>query len=512
MGWTAYYQVLRTTPLADQEIVELAELVRRQQKQAWDAETFFIRVAKSSRSDQVIVDGWNKISEHDIPRLETALGELMRIVGGELRVNDDYGVISKTAQPLLIERDELVCPTDIVPARPIEVTATDIGGLLDALTQTDVDAQRDDLRKRLAQLDARHVALACYARYFAGNNYHLLRVLDDALQRLPDATSVAPEFLAVWRQPKGKYFYGDMPLPERFVTELGRVPEIVEQWKTDIAEAVGGSDDDIVLRRAEKALDLLSRATIRPLIELIRERRSRQLSDRERLWLFAGAHRALAERRDPRAVPTLLHYIGSYKHHGGLSRIIDELVEIAPERVRPYVLRLARRGVHRESCITWLRKLGGEEEQHLVAVLTERGSAPIHERAIDVDLDTRHAALRELAGRKEPSTFVSLVLAESLDKFLRARTDWAFLPFSWWEWKGIVPDDVLQETTAKKLKWIDVVGNRQLGPQVIWPEVEPVMTSGAASVSATYPSENLDLDSTTLAAFIDEETAMLAQL
>src|SRR5688572_7687499 len=103
MGWTAYYQVLRATPLVDQEIVELAELMRRQRKQAWDAETFFIRVAKSSRSDQVIIDGWNKISEHDIPRLEIALGELTRIVGGELRVNDDYGAISKTAKPLVVE-------------------------------------------------------------------------------------------------------------------------------------------------------------------------------------------------------------------------------------------------------------------------------------------------------------------------------------------------------------------------------------------------------------------------
>jgi hypothetical protein len=512
MGWTAHYQVLRATPLAEREIETLAELARRQHKQAWDAEPFYIAVAKTSRTDQVIIHGWNKISEHDLPRLEAALIELTRVVGGELRVLDDYGVFKKTAKPLDVEWDEFVDPTDLVAARPIEVTATDVNGLLDAHAATDVDDQRKELGNRLAQHDAKEVALACYARYFAGNGYHMRRVLHDALERLDDPTSVATAFLDVWRKPSGKYFYGDMPLPDRFVAGVARVPDLVEQWKKDVQEAVDGGDEDIVVRRAEKALDLLSRASIRPLVELIRERRGKNLSDRERLWVFAGAHRALAERRDPRAVPTLLHYIGSYKHFGGLTKIIDELVEVAPERVRPFVLIFARRGVYRERCIEWLRKLGGEEEQHLVAVLSERGSASIFERAIDVDMDTRHAALRELAARKDRSMFVSLVLAESLDKFLRARTDWAFLPFSWWEWKDILPDDVVQATTAKKLKWMDVVGNKQLGPQVIWPEVEPVMTSGAASVSATYPSETLDLASAKLAALVDEETAILAQL
>ena len=226
---------------------------------------------------------------------------------------------------------------------------------------------------------------------------------------------------------------------------------------------------------------------------------------RYHVWL--PTHRFLGESSDPRVVPTLLHFFGTAKSFGPHRFVVDGLVKLAPERIRPHVLELARRGVHRTLCIEWLRALGGAEE--LVARLAAHGEAPIHDRAIDVDQDTRHQALKELADRKDPTTFVSLVHAYALDACLRERAHCGFLPFSWRSWKELVPEEVLAGSTTQQLAWAEGEGKAILGEQTLWPQLAPIVERGPAKVAESYPAELIEFDASTLAALLAEETAIV---
>src|SRR6185312_10205432 len=115
MGWTVSYQVLRERPLDEAEVIKLAELVRRQQKLPWDSESFNLRVPKSPRADRVIADGWNKVSmgstSNDVELVKAAVNEMHALLGGELRVSDDFRALSKTAPPIQVAYEELVAVT-----------------------------------------------------------------------------------------------------------------------------------------------------------------------------------------------------------------------------------------------------------------------------------------------------------------------------------------------------------------------------------------------------------------
>lgn len=513
MGWTAYYQVVRETPLTETEIASLADFVRKQRKAAWDAEPFSLQIAQAARPDRVIAAGWNKLAmsddSNDGALLEHALDELAKLVGGELRVRDDFGAYTRGPQLVEMKYGELIDPEQLVGAKPVAVTGDDVNALLDAIVATDDNAQKEQLSATLRAKPARDVVVAILGRYsIVGRNYEVRNVLGDAMRQLDNPASVASEFLTMWRNPDGTYFYGDMPIPDSFVIGLGKVPDVVAQWTADIAAARQPRPADLVRRCAEVAVRCLARAgQIRPLIELIRSVRHKNRSHDVEYYLYLPAHRFLMERNDPRTFPTLLHDIATTRKHGWWTTAITTIIELAPDRVRPWAVELARRGVHRREAIKWMQKLG---EHALAAELMARDSASLVQRAVDIDRETRHKALRELAEKKDPSTFISLVLAESLDKYLRARSDDPGLPFSWYEWKGILEGDGLEGTTAKKLKWYELVGKNRLGPQTIWPEVAEIQTQGAAVVADRYASEFLEVPADQLAALEAEEAAIIA--
>lgn len=511
MGWTAYYQVVRETPLTETEIAQLGEFVRRQRKMAWDAEPFSLQIAQAQRPDRVIAAGWNKLAmsedSNDGALLEDALDELAKLVGGELRVRDDFGAYTRGPQLVEMKYGELIDPEKLVAAKPVVVRGDNVDALLTALVETDDGVQIDQLAASLAALPAHDVVVAIYGRYKeVSRNYHVRSALGDAQRRLADPKRVASAFLAAWRNPDGTYFYGDMPLDDAFVAGVGWVNEVVDQWVADVRAVMQPRPSDLVKRCGEVAIRCLARAGHTPiLIGLIRTLRHMPRNHDLEYYLYLPAHRFLMEGKDPRAIPTLLYDIATARKHGWWTSSITTILELAPERVRPWAIELARRGVHRREAIQWMQMLG---EHQLAADLTARGSAPLVERAVDVDRMTRHDALRELANQKDPAMFVSLVLAESLDKFLRARSEDNGRPFSWYDWKGIVEGDAIDGTTAKKLEWYELVGKPRMPPQVIWPGVADVQTQGAAVVAARYPSEFLEVPAEQLAALEAEEAAV----
>lgn len=510
MGWTVSYQVLRDRPLDQHEIVKLADLVRRQLKQPWDSESFHLAVATTPRADRVIADGMNKISmgqtSQDVELIKAAVSELHALLGGELRVSDDFQVLSKTPRPIHIAYGELVDVTTLVAAPPVEVAASDgIPELIAKMIEVSDYKLRKPIEERLAQHDPVEIARFIYRAYAQlGKDDGVRSALSAALGRVSDPSVLVPDFLAMWPHPTGTYFYGDMPKPTSFVTAIARDPRIIEQMIADVERTLR-DPTEMPCRCAAAAIDILGAGGhVREIVDAIRKRRGRSLSTDERYTMFNHAHRVLASSNDPRVVPTLLRFVGTEKSFGAASRVMDGLVTLAPDRVRPYVVTLAKRGVHRRDCIKWLGQLG--DPDGLIEPLTARANAPIEERAVDVDRDTRHSALREIHKRVDPSTYVSLVLAESLDKFLRARTDFPGLPFSWHDWRDkLPPGEAVEGTTAKKLKWYELVGKNLLGPQVIWPSVKVLQERGPAAVSPEYPSELLEFDAATVATLEREE-------
>lgn len=513
MGWTAYYQVIRETPLTESEILTLAEFVRKQRRAPWDAEPFSLQIAQAARADRVIAAGWNKLAmseqSSDGALLQHALDELAKLVGGELRVRDDFGAYTRGPQLVQLTYGELIDPEKLVAAKPVTVSGSDVNSLLDALVATDDRAQQDQLRASLNALPAFDVATAIYVRYRElSRNYWVQSVLGDAQQRLADPASVAHVFLEAWRNPEGTYFYGDMRFEESFVIGLGRVPDVVAQWTTDIETALQPQQSDLVYRCAEVAIRSLAlTGHIRPLLELVRSLRHKTRKSDVEYRLYVPAHRFLLERNDPRTIPTLLLYAAMARREGWWTRGVTTLAKLAPERIRPWATELARRGVHRTDAIQWMQLLG---EHTLAAELTARGSAPLTDRAVDVDRTTRHDALRELSKQKDPSTFVSLVLAESLDKYLRARSEDGSVSVDWYDWRDIIEGDGREGTTAKKLKWYELVGKRRLPPQVIWPSVAEIEKVGAAVVAERYASEFLEVPANEIAALEAEEAAIIA--
>ena len=510
MGWTAYYQVLRDAPLTDDEVRAVADLVRTERKRPWEAESFSLRIARERRGDRVVASGWNKLAGDDPARLASALGRLHELLGGELRASDDFGVLPRGA-PLVDVRDEdLVAPETLAPASATvpHVDGADVDQLIDALAAADAAAVKTALGEKLAAHEAAAIATAIYRRYASiGHHSHLRAALGDALRRLDRPAAIADAFLAAWRAPKGTYFYGDMPLPDGFADAIVEVPAVHAQLAADVVGAEQAGDNELALRCAERACGLLARTATgrRTLISTIRALRGKSLTWRVELYMFVPAHRALAERGDASVVPTLLRYAGSAKRFNRF--VMEGLVRLAPERMRAHVLAIAEAGGHRSETISLLRTLGGADA--LIARLVARKEAPLEQRLVDPDRELRHGALKELVKRKDPATFVTLVLAEALDKYLRARTEDPSSPFGWYEWKELIPEDIGRESTAKKLQWMSAVGKNLLPPQDVWPCVAKILEVGPGAVEATYPVQELVLDAATLAALEAEEGAQL---
>ncbi len=561
MGWAVHYQILRDGALTDEETAAIAALARAQEKVAWDGEGFPVAIARGARADRVLADGTTKLAQdsdsQDVARLAEAVRALVDAAPGcELRIADDLACLgwdrasgrvldaAPTAPPLRVPGGELADPRALAPAAPpaLDLAALDAAGLVAALARLD-NEQRDLAKAIVARLDAlpaRDVATAILGRYSTvGRSFEVRGALGGALRRIDDPAAVAGAFLSAWRKGRGTYFYGDLPKPERFCDAIAPLPAVAAQMAADVAAAATAGDADLPWRRAEAALDLVGRDRsdrgLRALLELIRARRGRALAWREELYVFDTAHEKLATYGDARAAPTLLHYLGTMKKCARAhAAALHGLVRVAPERARPHVLALAARGTWNRLAAELLVALGGDDTTpHLVRLaghfdksarataakaLRARGTEPpgepppVEEFVADPDREARHEALRALAGRRDRALFVSLVALHALDAALRERTQFPGLPFSWWDWKGVLPDEIITAPPAKQLAWARGAGKEMVGEQRLLPAAKEVFARGVAAVAATCPSELLAFDGDTLRALAAEEDGVFAAL
>lgn len=556
MGWTAYYEVIRGHGLSSDEVAAIADLVRRQRKLAWDSETFSVAIAPQGGPGNVVAMGMTKMAmdeeSGDSAQLATAITELVRAIpGGELRVGDDFGMFGwderdgcvvgggrPTAALVDPPRDGFVAPDALAPVAPAAI-ASDVPGLVAQLAALDREDQKREIVDRLAACDPVEVARAIYAAYLeVGREHHARAALYVALERITDVQAIASDFLDAWRNGRGTYFYGDLPLPAPFCDAIAQVPEVVDQLVADVAAAEAAGDEELPHRRAEVALDLLARATapraMRALLELIRRYRGRRVDWRLQLYLLDRAHFALGAHGDARAVPSLLHYLGTMTClHRAHESALRGLARLAPARARPLLIALS--DAHGAQLHELLVVVGGAETapalrrlaQHPVehvrasaaAGLQALGEAPapyieraVEDRAVDADRRIRADALDELSRSAVKDRFLSLVLADALDKHLRAQIGDSVLGVTWSAWRDLVPAVVLDGSTALKVQWAQTVGRSVLGEQAIWPSVAPVLTLGPAAVCASYPAQLVAFDPATLAALAADEAAILAAL
>ena len=104
------------------------------------------------------------------------------------------------------------------------------------------------------------------------------------------------------------------------------------------------------------------------------------------------------------------------------------------------------------------------------------------------------------------------MIAEVIDAELRRVTDYPGLPFSWWEWKGLLPEDIIQGRPAQRAAWARSEAAAALGPQRILGPIAAVQDRPAAEVAAGYPPQHFHLDPAALAALLDAEARALAAL
>jgi hypothetical protein len=541
--------------LSDAETAQIAVLVRAQRALPWDSEPFRVSVARAPRQDRIVAAGTTKIAMGDdladAERLVDAINALLALVpGGELRVWDDFDMFGwdpdegctlegdRTAEPIEVAASELVDPETIAPApaKPARKrSGDDIASMVAALADADGDEAKE-LGARLDAAPAADVITAVFAKYKKYHPTPVKSALWAAQERLDDAAPVADAFLALWSNPTGKYFYGDVTLSPRFRAALARVPSVHAHLVADVARTEG-TDDELVHRCAEAALDMLARDPsdrgLRAMLEIVRARRGRPLPWRVELQVFGTAHEKLAEHGDARCAPTLLYYVGATsKFKASHGRALIGLARVDPARALPHLVTLAASGgrlVHVAQALAFvpdpaatatLRDLAGhgDKEIHAIAsrVLAERGepvadraAPPPEELVLDPDHDARHRALHAIAKRHDRSTFLSLLYAEAFDAVLRARDESPGLPFSWWEWSDVLPKKILGATAKDKLAWAKGDGKAILGEQVIWPSVEPVVRLGAAKHAESHPRVLLALPAEELAALEAEETAIL---
>jgi hypothetical protein len=132
------------------------------------------------------------------------------------------------------------------------------------------------------------------------------------------------------------------------------------------------------------------------------------------------------------------------------------------------------------------------------------GAAPAIDETIDPeafvlhrDDEVRHHALRAIHDRSDRSLFRSLVIAEAIDEGLRRLTGDPSLPFSWWDWKEILPEAVIRDDPAARLVWAREQADAVLGPQRVLAAIEPIMDRSTDDVIAHYGTRRLPIDDTT---------------
>jgi HEAT repeat protein len=229
--------------------------------------------------------------------------------------------------------------------------------------------------------------------------------------------------------------------------------------------------DDLGGRRAEAAVRMLAHgktaAGHHALIQMIARNRGRQLAWRFELNVFDTAHEHLARHGDAKAMPTLLHFLGTMtKDHRGHRAALEALPRIDATRARGHVFAIADQGIMASAAVTALAAIGDDDARARLHTLAQHPRSGVRQdarRALEAagidpgpaiesplpetlvahpDRDVRHDALRTLHDRKDRPLMLSLCAAEQLDALLRARSDDSGLPFSWYSWNELLPPEV----------------------------------------------------------------------
>lgn len=574
MGWTASYQLLRETPLSPEEIGALALLNQQVGTEPWECEAFSVSIAPAPRPDQVLAFGCTKLpngDSEDPDRLQLALDRLAALVAGaELRVVDDYGFFApaRGRQPVWIdvEWDAFVDPASLAPP-PLQPlleslaahVAAEEAGAAPVITEPQMIRELFGALIKLEGSDPRHPALerllgraapAAVARvglelYPELATYYAARAaLGSALEKVEDFAPLVEPFLEAWYAPKGIYYYGDMPLTDRFRDALAPLPEVVQQMSEDLLAVEQRPDDDVTGRCAEHAAGFLARGRtnsgLRALLELIGRWRGRARPWRLDLGAWSSAHEQLGLHGDARSFATLAHFLGTMKaDHRAHRAALAGLVRIDAPRAARYILALAQANAMLPVVVALLPQLGAALRDEAIATLRRLGTYPLPEvrrlareglahlaadagpeaeqpapeaLLIHPDREVRAQALRAVHERKDASLYLSLTAAEGVDAHLRALSGDPGLPFSWHGWDARLPAAALRLRSTDTLAWAREHAEAVLGPQTILPAIEPVLAEGALAVASTYGSGLLRLSEAELAELLSEEAETLAQL
>jgi hypothetical protein len=595
MGWSVSYQVVRDRPLTDDELLAVARFLQNCETHPWSGEGVRLAATRTARPDSLVAVGSSKLTaggddgSADAERMAKALRDLARTLpDAELRVADDLGVFGwkagarrcaldgRPGRPLVPCDDAEFTPVEELAPLPPPVLPGKLGQALAAIRDGQPAAAfaSDDallgqtlaawsrIAKHRATMRAARALLAAapptrlarvgLARYGSiANQWDARELVNAALDAGEDVGPLVPAFREMWRKPKGICFYGDVvgALPEMASARLGAAEGVVAELEADLAlaeELAEGTSEgtEEPLRRAEAAVGLLVRGgTARGLaclVGLVRRTRNRatcrEFDDRVR----RAIHFELAQRGDCRALPTLLHDLGTMRTAGGVHG--DELVALArldPRRARPLVHELDERGGLPWDVIAALRLLGEPEDQaRLAAVARRHPRAEVRARALDAlaelgrppvppdppappetlvthpDTEVRAAALCALFERRDPSLYVSLLAGELLHQVLSSWTEG--LQYSalsdWSPWDDLVPRELRRRPHAEQLRWADGPRPTGLVPQVVLPALAPVIERGVHAAARELPLPLLRLPQRELDALLEEEAAVLAAL
>jgi hypothetical protein len=553
MGWTASYQLLRQTPLSPEEIAALAQLNQDAHAEPWEGEPFTIAIAPNARPDGVLAAGWTKLpnGESDDPeRLGILLERMVALVSGaELRVIDDYGWFERPGKRapewLSIEYGELIDPARLAPPAlprlpdvaeriaaelagdsPVVASRQEIEALYRALVVLDGVSQAVtgalDQKSAVEKLLDRGVpevvslvGLECYPELFT--HYIARAVLGRALDRVTDFAPLVESFLTAWTEGEGVYYYGDMPLPDRFCDALAVYPEVWQQMRDELKRCEQLPEDELQQRRGVRAVEFLVRSrdntALAAVLELILNWRHKPRSFRFDHGVWSAAHEQLARHGDERAFAALALYLDTMKSFTrSHAAALAGLVRIDARRAAGYVTALAAAEVLLPVVVDLLPQLGDagaiaqlrrlaafpcKDLRHRardgLARLGVEAGAPV-EQPLPEELllhhvhDVRERALREVHQRKDPALYLSLVAAAAVDAHLRARTDSPSLPFTWYGWDDRLPEPVLRMRAEQTLSWAVAHAEELFGAQTILPAIAPVLTAGSRTIADAIPS------------------------
>ncbi len=569
MGVTAEYHFVRDAPLTADERAALAEFAATLNEEPWDAEAFRLEVARvnAHAPHGVVACGWMKLAasdeSRDLDRLRAALEAISTRLGAELRVTDDLDALGGSMLPLVeVSRADFVDIATLAPTPPVKLTkklaalvagngvASDERTIAQALRSLVGLGREHPIALALRALISRSAPVLVASAGLRGygplhRKESAWSVVHEAMKHVDDVAPVTPAFLAMWRAPRGIYWYHDLWMPVRLSAALAVEPVVETELLAALREADdAGADDEIIYRRAERAAMMLAQgrsdAGLGALLSMLRGTRTAGKPRSHRYHVRIPALRALAGTDDARCFATFVLELDRMSSLGNpYGDLVPAIARIDATRARPIVLELARRSILPDATIAALAVLG-QHDRHACRALaaflvhpnpavskgaratldvmgesvnTDAMTEPDPEELVThPDLETRHRALETIANRRDRSTCVSLMAAELLDATLRQHIDYPVLPFSWHDWKDVLPRQVRYLGARARLAWALDEGKTQLGPQVVFDAVRPVLERGVTAVAAEYPSPLFRLADADRGALEMEEDAVLRVL